>query len=69
MGKESETAGDLSPDQYAEHYSKQLKSTGKGELCQLSIASIAMAAGQQKEMTRRALTDIFAALIEISRKT
>ena len=32
-GRESETAGDLSPDQYSERYSQQLKSTGKGELC------------------------------------
>ena len=63
------TTTDISSDKYNTEYKAKLQSVGKSELCQLSFASIAMVAGTQKDLTKRILTDIFACLIETSRKT
>ena len=45
------------------------QSTSKGEQAQLSFASLSLVTNSTKEQVRRLLTDLFAALVDVSRKT
>jgi hypothetical protein len=45
------------------------QSTSKGEQAQISFASLSLVTNSTKEQVRRLLTDLFAALVDVSRKT
>jgi hypothetical protein len=45
------------------------QSTSKSEQAQISFASLSLVTNSTKEQVRRLLTDLFAALVDVSRKT
>lgn len=56
-------------DAYSAKYQERLQSTPKSEQVVLSFASLSLVTNATKEQVKRILTDMFTALIDVSRKT
>lgn len=68
----SSETGDVditNPEEYHKYYSSKILGAPKSSYTQISFAAIATVCDCSKETVRRILTDIFACLIETSRKT
>ena len=56
-------------DAYSAKYQERLQSSAKSNQVVLSFASLSLVSNATKEQVKRFLTDIFTALIDVSRKT
>ena len=56
-------------DAYSAKYQERLQNTTKSNQVMLSFASLSLVTNATKEQVKHSLTDIFTALIDVSRKT